>query len=143
MGLMHVEKMRRGDAILFRHPGAVLRNIGGIVFRAEAAIEALVDAIRHPALAREEGVTQAGNGREQRRSHHHEASASVSGSSANPASVVRLGSETASTLNIEPMPPRPGPTSRFSAPEISSETSGDALAIRVTARGSMPTCFRK
>src|SRR5258708_11687462 len=118
MGWMQVGKMGRRDAHLFRHPAAVLRNIGRIVFRAEAAIEALVDAIRHPALAREEGVTQAGNGREQRRSHHHESSASVSGSYANPATAVRSGSETAINLNIEPMPPRPVPTSRFIRPEI-------------------------
>src|ERR1700728_1648509 len=54
----------------------------------------------------------------------HDASASAvsSGtSSANPASVVRLGSETPSTLNISPMPPRPPPTSRFNALATSSE----------------------
>ena len=40
---------------------------------------------------------------------------------------MRLGSEIASTLNIEPMPPRPPPISRFSAPEMSSETSWRGL----------------
>ena len=56
-------------------------------------------------------------------------------SSLNPASEVRWGSETASTLNIDPMPPRPPPISRFSAPEMSSETSGVAFAIRVDRAG--------
>ena len=44
-----------------------------------------------------------------------------------PASEVRFGSEIASTLNIDPMPPRPPPVSRFSAPEMSSETSWRGL----------------
>src|SRR5258708_39088973 len=143
MGLVHAEKMLRCDADLFGHPAAVLRNLGRIVFRAEAAIEALIDAVGHAALAREESVAQAGDGREQRRSQRHGSSALLSCSSANPASAVRLGSETASTLNIAPIPPRPPPPSRFSALEMSSETSREALAISATARASMPSRVKK
>src|SRR6266705_1345541 len=65
MDLVRAEKMLRGNAHLRRHPATVLRDIGRIVLRAEATIEAGVDAIRHAALARKKGVTQAGNGREQ------------------------------------------------------------------------------
>src|SRR6202166_3809821 len=140
MDLPDAEKMLGRDAHLLRHPAPILRALGGIVVRAEAAIEALVDAVGHAAVAREESVAQAGNGREQRGAQHHGSSALPSGvSSAKPASEVRLGSETASTLNIDPMPPRPPPISRFSAPEMSSETSWLALAISVTARVSMPS----
>jgi hypothetical protein len=55
--------------------------------------------------------------------------------------MVRLGSVTASTLNIEPMPPRPESVSRFSALSTSAEASGLALAISDAARASIqPVC---
>src|SRR5260370_39398098 len=124
MNLEYAKKIRRRDAHLLRHPAAIFRDIGGIVVRAEAAIETSVDAIGHAAVARKESVAQAGNGREQRRSQPHGSSAPASCfSSINPASELRWGSEIASTLNIDPMPPRPPPISRFSAPEMSSEIS--------------------
>src|SRR5712664_470590 len=147
MNLEYAEKIRRRDAHLLRHPAAIFRDIGGIVVRAEAAIETSIDAIGHAAVARKESVAQAGNGREQRRSQPHGSSASASSfssfSSLNPASKVRWGPEIASTLNIDPMPPRPPPISRFSAPEMSSEISGVVFAINVTARVSMPSRLRK
>src|SRR5450759_279918 len=93
--------MRRCDAHLRRHPAAVFRDPGGIVVRAEAAIEIGVDAVGHAALAGEEGMTQAGNGREQRRSEPHLSSALASCfSSPSPASEMMEGSEIASTLNL-------------------------------------------
>ena len=46
------------------------------------------------------------------------------GSSLKPATDGEVGSVTASTLNIDPMPPRPLSVSRFSAAEMSAETSG-------------------
>src|SRR6476469_6823784 len=144
MDLEGAEQALRRNSHLFRHPAAIFRDIGGIVARAEAAVEALVDAVGHAALAREERMTEAGNGGEQRGSQSHEGSAlGCCWSSSNPASAVSLGSEIASTLNIEPMPPRPPPISRFSAPEMSSEISGVVLAISVTARVSMPSRWRK
>src|SRR5882762_4286696 len=143
MDLPYAEEMLRRDAHLLRHPPAVFGHLGGIVLRAEAAIEALVDAVGHAAVARKESVAQAGNGREQRRSQLHGGPASASGClSLNPASAVRWGPEIASTLNIDPMPPRPPPISRFSAPEMSSEISWVALAIRPSARVSMPRRWR-
>src|ERR1700687_5882340 len=131
MGLMHAEKMLGRHPHLLRHSAAIFRDIGRIVVRADATIEACVNALGHAAGARKKSMTQAGNGREQRGSQPHGSSARASClSSLNPASEVSCGSEIASTLNIDPMPPRPPPLSRFRAPEMSSETSCEALAIR-------------
>src|ERR1700688_3590479 len=138
MDLPRAEKMLGTDAHLLRHPAAIFRDIAGIVVGAETAIEAAVKAVGHPPLAREESMAQPGNGREQRRSERHGVSPPESGvSSANPASEARWGSETASTLNIDPMPPRPPLTHRFSAPEMSSETSWLAFPLRAPAAGPM------
>src|SRR6266478_1714774 len=143
MDLPDAEKMLGRHAHLLGHPATIFRDPGGVVVRAEAAIEALVDAVGHAAVARKESVAQAGNGREQRRSQLHGGPASASGClSLNPASAVRWGPEIASTLNIDPMPPRPPPISRFSAPEMSSEISGVVFAINVSARVSMPSRLR-
>ena len=71
MDLVHADEALRHDAHLLGHPAAIFRDIGGIVVRTEAAIEALVDSAGYAALAGEEGVAQAGNGREQRRSERH------------------------------------------------------------------------
>ena len=65
MDLEGAEQALRRDAHLLRHPAAIFRDIGGIVVGAEAAVEALVDALGHAAVARKERVTEAGNGREQ------------------------------------------------------------------------------
>src|ERR1700730_7933064 len=105
VALPHAEKMLRTDAHLLRHTAAIFSNAGGIVAGAEAAIEAGIDAAGYPALAAKERVTQAGNGRQQRRSRHHGVAACAAGfssfTSLNPARSVMCGSETASTLNIE------------------------------------------
>src|ERR1041384_1006296 len=143
MDLVRAEQALRRNAHLLGHPAAVFRDTGRIVVRAEPAIEALVDSVGYPAFAGEEGVAQPGNGCEQRRSERHAVSPGAGGSSLRPATAVILGSVTASTLNIDPMPPRPLSVSRFSAAEISADTSGAALPISVTARVSMPSRLRK
>src|SRR5258705_3581489 len=121
MDLVRAEQGLRCNAHLVGHSAAIFRDAGGVVVRAEAAIEALVDSARYPALAGEERVAQPGNGCEQRRSERHAVSSpGAGGSSLRPATKVRLGSVTASTLNIEPMPPRPLSVRRFSAAEISA-----------------------
>ena len=71
MNLMHAEKMRGRHPHPFGHPAAIFRDISGVVVGAEAAIEASVDATGNAALAAKESVTQAGNGREQRRCRGH------------------------------------------------------------------------
>ena len=43
-----------------RHAGAVLGDLGGRVVGARAAVEARIDAVGHAAVAREEGVADAG-----------------------------------------------------------------------------------
>src|SRR5581483_6712261 len=53
-------KMSRRDAQRRRHAGAVLAHVLGRVVRAEAAVEALIDALRHAAYAGEEGVADVG-----------------------------------------------------------------------------------
>src|ERR1700722_661240 len=144
MDLVHPHKMFRRDAHRFRHAAAILDDIGAVVVRAQSAIEAFVDAAGDATLARKERVAKAGNSRQQRRGEFHAvAPLAPCLSSLKPASWSRCGSVTASTLNIVPMPPRPPPISRFSAPEMSSETSGVVLAISVTARASMPSRLRK
>src|SRR3954471_22629771 len=144
MGLVEGEQALGRNAHPFGHAAAVFRNLAGIVVRSGAAVEAFVNPAGDAAFAGEKGVAQAGNGREQRRTQHHGVSAFASGlSSESPASATRSGCEIASTLNIEPIPPRPVSISRFSAPEISAETSWLAFAISVTARVSMPSRFRK
>src|SRR6185437_883149 len=141
MDLMHADEMRGCNAHLPGHAAAVLRDMRGIIVRAEPAVEAGIDAVRYAAVAGEEGVAQAGNGRQQGRGKHQEAPAD-SFSSLKPGSVTRFCSETPSTLNSDPMPPRPVLVNRFSALEISSETSCEAFAISVTARVSMPSRLR-
>src|SRR5580700_785363 len=142
MDLVHADEMGRRNAHLLGHAAAVFRDMGGIIVRAESTIEAGIDAIRYAAIAGEEGVAQPGNGRQQRRGKHQEAP-SDSFSSLKPGSVARSCSETPSTLNSDPMPPRPVLVNRFSALEMSSETSCEAFAISVTARVSMPSRLRK
>src|SRR5437899_11862511 len=124
MDLVRAEQALRRNAHLLGHRAAVFRDMGRVVVRAEPAIEALVDSVGYPALAGEEGVAQPGNGCEQRRSERHAVSSpGAGGSSLRPATAVRLGSVTASTLNIDPMPPRPLSVRSFSADEIAAETS--------------------
>src|SRR5258705_10137257 len=143
MDLVRAEQGLRCNTHLLGHSAAIFRDAGGVVVGAEAAIEALVDSARYPALAGEEGVAQPGNGCEQRRSERHAVSSpGAGGSSLRPATEVRLGSVTASTLNIDPMPPRPLSVMRFNAAAKSPGTSGLAFPISVTARVSMPSRLR-
>ncbi|MEY9800946.1 hypothetical protein ABIF30_000553 [Bradyrhizobium elkanii] len=66
MNLMHADEVIERHAELLRHPPPVFRDLGRIVARAEPAIQRGIDALRHAALAREEGMAQARNGRQQR-----------------------------------------------------------------------------
>src|SRR6185312_2152112 len=77
--LVHADEVLRHHAHLLGHPAAIFQDIGGIVVRTEAAVEALVDFAGYAALAGEEGMAQAGNGREQRRSEGHWVSRSGAG----------------------------------------------------------------
>src|SRR6185437_2005816 len=143
VGLEQCEEMTRRNAHLFCHPATIFRDMRRIIQRADAGIEAGIDAIGYATVAGKEGMAQAGNGREQRGSQRHGVSASRSSvSSLSPANVARSGAEIATTLNIDPMPPRPVPVNRFRPAAISSETSGVVLAIRVTARVSIPSRVR-
>ena len=67
MHLMHAQEMLGQDADPLRHAAAVLEDVGGIIAGAEPAIEPFVKAAGYAALAGEEGVAQARNGRKQRR----------------------------------------------------------------------------
>ena len=58
--LIEREEAVRLDAERGRHAGAIFRDMRGIVLRAGAAIEARIEAARHAARAREEGVADAG-----------------------------------------------------------------------------------
>src|SRR5258708_26697072 len=139
MDLVRADQALGRTAHLLGHRAAVFGDAGGVVVRAEAAIEALVDSVGYPTLAGEEGVAQPGNGCEQRRSERHAVSSpGAGGSSLRPATEVRLGSVTASTLNIDPMPPRPLSVRRFSAAAMSAGTSGVVFPISWTARASWP-----
>src|ERR1700712_4847124 len=116
MNLVQAEKSLGCHTDRLRHPAAIFRDMGGIVIRAEATIEAGINALGGAALAAEKAVTQARNGRKERRSRNHGDSVPVSCpvpcppvfcpapsswfSSLNPANLPRGGSETASTLNL-------------------------------------------
>src|SRR5437868_13533224 len=144
MDLVRAEQALGRHAHLFGHPPAIFRDTGGIIVGAQPAIEGFVDSTGHPALAGEERVAQPRNGCEQRRSERHAVSSpGAGGSSLRPATAVRLGSVIASTLNIDPMPPRPLSVRRFSAAEIAADTSGGVLPISVRAGVAMPSRFTK
>src|SRR5262249_7542230 len=137
-----VQEMGGRNPHLLGHTAAIFRDMRGIIVRAQSAVEAGIDAAGDAALAGEEGVAEPGNGQEERGSKHQESPAGCL-LSLRPGSEARFRPERPSTLNSVPMPPRPPPVKRFNAPEMSSETSGDAFAINVTARVSMPSRFRK
>src|SRR5579864_3696032 len=59
------------DAQCCGHPPAVFRDMRRIVVRADAAIQAAINAFGDAALAAEEGVPQAGDCRQQRGFQHH------------------------------------------------------------------------
>src|SRR4051794_32313936 len=57
------EKMRGGTPHLLPNSPRIFRDMGGFVGRAEPAVEVVVDAAGHAAVAGKEGVTQARDGR--------------------------------------------------------------------------------
>src|SRR5947209_18775384 len=60
MDLVAGDEVCRRNAERRRHPGAILAHVIRRIARSDAAIEALVDALRYPALAREEGMADVG-----------------------------------------------------------------------------------
>jgi hypothetical protein len=65
MNLMHTDQLLRANAHMLGHAAAVFADAFGIVVGAEPAIEARIDAVGYAALAGEEGMAKAWNGREQ------------------------------------------------------------------------------
>ena len=59
MDLVGGEQMRIGHPERRRHAATVLRDLGGLVARADPAVEARIDAVRNPARAREKAVADA------------------------------------------------------------------------------------
>jgi len=140
-----LESARR-DAQLFRHPRRFSSTWRGIVVGADAAVETAIDAAGHPALAVKKAWRRPGMAERQRRFQLHGAAAwrpacRPARRGIRPRRLGGLGDR--EHLEHRAMPPRPPPISRFSAPEMSSETSFVAFAIRVTARVSMPSRLRK
>jgi len=114
-----------------RHTGAVFRDVGAVVIRSDAAIEARIKAAGHAALAREEAVADAVE-RERSSLDHH-------GGVSNPGRGPSFGSAMASALNNSPMPCAPLSVRRAAASSISSALSREALALSAAARWSMPS----
>ena len=73
MGLVQAKEALRRNADMLGHAPAIFRDQDLIVVGAEPAIERGIDAAGDAALAGEEGMAQAGHGREQRRGHRHDA----------------------------------------------------------------------
>src|SRR3954471_19677051 len=124
MNLECGEEMLRRHADRRGHQPAVFVHARRIVLRAEAAVQAAIDAVGDAALAAEKSVTQARSGGQQRRLQHHGcwSSAARSWPADGPTSCPMCGSETPIPWNIAPMPRRPPPISRFSASETVSDT---------------------
>src|SRR5579862_4153823 len=125
------QKPARLDADRGRHAGAVFRDMGAVVVRSDAAIEAGIKAAGYAALAREEAVADAVE-RERLSLDHH-------GGVSNPGSGPSFGSAMASALNSSPMPCAPVSVRRATASSISSALSRSALAFSAAARCSMPS----
>src|SRR3984957_1908932 len=113
-----------------RHAGAVFRDMGAVVVRPDAAIEACIEGAGNAALAREEAVADAVE-RERSSLDHH-------GDVSNPGSGPSFGSAMASALNNSPMPCAPVSVRRAAASSISNALSREALALSAAARWSMP-----
>src|SRR5580692_10492074 len=125
------QKAARLDPDRGRHAGAVFRDMGAVVVRSNAAIEARIEAAGNAALAREEAVADAVE-RERSSFDHH-------GGVANPGRGPNFGSAMASALNNSPMPWAPVSVRRDAASSISSALSREALALSAAARLSMPS----
>src|SRR5262249_54287336 len=99
------------------HAGAILGHAFLGVARADVGVEARINALRNAALAREKSVFDASKVRERFGLEHHgrprsRDNRSYSGVAherppVNPGSTVTFGSESASALNIWPMPESP------------------------------------
>src|SRR5207253_2859200 len=125
------EEALRANAERRRHAGAVLLDQRGLVVRSLPAVEALIDAAGHAAVAGEEGVA---NARERGERRGLESGAHDS----NPGSSPSRGCAMAMTLNISPMPVRPGAVKRASAASIASACAAVAPALSLPARSTMP-----
>src|SRR5580700_2369807 len=129
------QKAARLDPDRGCHARAVFRDMGAVVVRSDAAIEARIKAAGNAALAREEAVANAVE-RERAGLDHH-------GGVSNPGSGPSLGSAMASALNNSPMPCAPLSVRRERARSISSALSREALAMSAAARWSMPSRSRR
>src|SRR5689334_19867913 len=114
-------------------PAAVFTHGLGIVLRAHADVQALVDAVRDAALTREEGVTDAGH-IEQRRSDDRRAH-----SSSSKAGGGWPGSKIAQALKSSPI--SSPPIKRVSWRPMVAERSGRART-KASARSPMPSRAR-
>src|SRR5580700_1904458 len=131
MNLIAGQKAARLDPDRGRHAGAVFRDMGAVVIRPDAAIEARIEAAGNAALACEEAMADAVE-RERSSLDHH-------GGVANPGSGPSFGSAMAIALNNSPMPCAPVSVRRERASSISSALSREALALSAAARWSMPS----
>src|SRR5580704_12911855 len=131
MNLIAGQEAVRLDPDRSRHARAVFSDMGAVVVRSDAAIEACIEAAGNAPLAREEAVADAAE-RERSSLDHH-------GGVSNPGSVPSFGSAMASALNNSPMPWAPVSVRRDAASSISSALSREALALSAAARWSMPS----
>src|SRR5580704_17315570 len=125
------QKAARLDPDRGRHAGPVFRDMGAVVVRPDAAVEARIEAAGNAALAREEAVADAVE-RERSSLDHH-------GGVSKPGNGPNFGSAMASALNNSPMPWAPLSVRREAASSISSALSREALALSAAARSSMPS----
>src|SRR3984893_12307894 len=119
------QKAARLDPDRGRDAGAVFRDMGAVVVRSDAAIEARIEAAGNAALTREEAVADAVE-RERSSLDHH-------GGVTNPGSGPSFGSAMASALNNSPMPWAPVSVRRAAASSISNALSREALALSAAA----------
>ena len=126
MDLVEADQMRRLDHQMRRHARPVLGDRRGIVVRAEPAIERGIDAGRDAALAREEGVADAGLGGEIGSVMNMSVVRSCGGVSPAlaadegqiRAAAAEPGCDSARTLNNSPMPVAPRSVRRSKAAPI-------------------------
>src|SRR5580704_17570473 len=135
MNLIAGQQAARLDPDRGCHARAVFRNMGAVVVRSDAAIEARIKAAGNAALAREEAVADAVERQRLSLDHH--------GGVSNPGSGPSFGSAMASALNNSPMPCAPLSVRRERASSISSALSREALALSAAARWSMPSRSRR
>ena len=142
MDLVGGEEALRRDRERRRHARAVLRDMGRRVVRAGAAVEARIDAVGHAAVAREEGVADAGEGGQRGSVQRSGAHVGTSHGS-NPGSVPSRGSPIAIALNNVPMPVRPAPVRRATATSTSVALSRVTWALSASARCSRPRLMQE